>query len=193
MPLPVGCEAGSVARGARCQTIAERRPACVGRGSGFNLTWSLSWARRQPDLCGGVTIHSDPACADPLRRLAELNRPLNRASPSVGVSLRDGVARAVAFPRSHVVTWSDRFNCPTTRILPMNSLILLAALALVPFVPATDSSRNVGCGKCDCCGCCETARCECTSCTCVCCVEECQSSVLKAEQSICCGSGCCSK
>jgi len=88
---------------------------------------------------------------------------------------------------------SDRFNVPMTRILPMNSLILLAALALVPFVPATDSSRNVGCGKCDCCGCCETARCECTSCTCVCCVEECLPASVKAEQAACCGSGCCSK
>ena len=75
----------------------------------------------------------------------------------------------------------------------MNSLILLAALALVPFVPATDSSRNVGCAKCDCCGCCETGRCECTSCTCVCCGGECPTAGVKAEQKGCCGSGCCSK
>ncbi len=74
----------------------------------------------------------------------------------------------------------------------MNSLILLAALALVPFVPAT-SSLNVGCGSCDCCGCCETGSCECTRCTCVCCVEECPTADVKAEQKGCCGSECCSK
>ena len=32
----------------------------------------------------------------------------------------------------------------------MNSLILLAALALVPFVPATISGQNAGCDQCEC-------------------------------------------
>ena len=70
----------------------------------------------------------------------------------------------------------------------MNSLILFAALALVPFVPATSSSLDTGC-----CGCCETGSCVCTSCTCDCCVDECPTAGLKAEQAGCCGSGCCSK
>jgi hypothetical protein len=99
----------------------------------------------------------------------------------------------MASPRSHVVTWSDRFNVPMQRIPTMNSLILLVSLALVPFVPATISSQNVGCGKCDCCGCCETGSCECTNCTCDCCVGECPTAGLKALQQECCGSGCCSK
>ena len=113
--------------------------------------------------------------------------------PARGLEPGDGMAHTVASPRSYVVTWSDRFNVPMKRIPTMNSLILLAALALVPFVPATSSSQNAGCGKCDCCGCCETGSCVCTSCTCVCCVDECPTAGLKAEQAGCCVSGCCSK
>lgn len=65
----------------------------------------------------------------------------------------------------------------------MNSLILWAALSLVPFVPAAIGVNNAGCGKCDCCGCCDTGDCRCETCTCKCCGEGCD--ITKA------ASGCC--
>jgi hypothetical protein len=73
-------------------------------------------------------------------------------------------------------------------MFPMNSVILLAALA---FVPATMGGQNAGCDACDCCGCCETGGCECKSCTCACCADECPTTVVKVEREGCCGSDCC--
>ncbi|NCY03651.1 MAG: hypothetical protein EBX36_12285 [Planctomycetia bacterium] len=73
----------------------------------------------------------------------------------------------------------------------MNSLILWAALGLLPFVPASVVSQNAGCPKCECCGCCDTGGCACTSCTCACCVGECPTGVAQVGRESCRGSRCC--
>ena len=57
--------------------------------------------------------------------------------------------------------------------VPMNSLILWAALALVSFVPTNAIKLNAGCPECDCCGCCDTGVCECKVCACDCCATGC--------------------
>lgn len=75
----------------------------------------------------------------------------------------------------------------------MNSFFLWATLGLVPFVPAIDGSRDVGCPKSDCCDCCETGICKCATCTCECCVDECPTAGAQAERKYGCGSGCCGK
>jgi len=55
----------------------------------------------------------------------------------------------------------------------MNGLLLWAALAFLPVMPAAIVSRDAGCPKCECCGCCETGGCACSTCTCDCCVDGC--------------------
>lgn len=71
----------------------------------------------------------------------------------------------------------------------MNSLILWATLALVPFGNATVSFDSTGCPECGCCGCCETGECRCTFCTCECCVDSCERAAAAVVPSRCCASG----
>lgn len=76
-------------------------------------------------------------------------------------------------------------------MIPMNNLLLWAALGLAPTAAPVDGSPAAGCPKCDCCGCCETGTCTCTTCTCECCVDECPAAGVNAERASRCDSGCC--
>ena len=72
-------------------------------------------------------------------------------------------------------------------MIAMKSVLVWAALGLVPALSAGDAGPMAGCPECECCGCCETGTCTCAACTCACCVEECPTAGAKAGREGCCG------